>query len=352
LPIYGTEFEPGILFQQMVGVLGGLFLILLGVAIFHTLAYWVRRGQRFEGEVIGVRRRGGQFHSVYRYALPEGGFREATSVQGSSSLDGRGTGTRRMIRVLPEHPEEAREPASPVIWAVASGLVLGGGWITWFNATRWPRSIFTWIFFVLVAAILGLFVWRKLTRFLMAVQTKVGVAEPWNALPLENIKNFDPTSSTPSVQIVNKGSVRAPMIFVVAGLVVWGTAFIPAHKLILLRSGTRTEGTVLWLNEDSSGRGGYSKFPEVQFTNLQGETTRFLDKIGSDPSPYRVGDKVPVLYHPDDPGSAMIDHGRGNWEPVVALMILGATLLGVGLLASRGSVVAGSQTSSAKNYPV
>ncbi len=302
--------------------------------------------------MIGVRRRGGQFHSVYRYALPEGGRGEATSVQGSGSLDGRGTGTRRMIRVIPEHPEEAREPAAPVIWALACGLILGGGWITWSSATTWKRSIFTWILFSIVVAILGRFVWKRLTNFLKAVQAKVGVAEPWDALPIENVERFGSTPQTPRLQVVSKSPGRTPMIFVIAALVVWGTAYIPVHKLLLLRSGTRTEGIVLSLYENTANRGSYSKFPEVQFTDFHGATVRFLDKVGDDPSPYKVGDKVPVLYHPDDQGSAMIDHGRGNWDPVVALLILGATLLGVGLLAARGSVVVSSQTRPVKGYSV
>jgi hypothetical protein len=253
-----------------------------------------------------------------------------------------------MIRVIPEHPEEAHEPAAPVIWALAWGLVLGGGWITWYSATTWKRSIVTWIFFAIVAAILGRFVWHKLTGFLKAVQTKVGVAEPWDALPIENAERFGPTPQTPRVQIASKGPIRTPLIFVIAGLVVWGTALIPIHHLFMLRSGTRTEGTVLWLNENTANRGSYSKFPEVQFTDLHGGTVRFLDKVGADPSPYKVGDKVPVLYHPGEQDSAMIDHGLGNWEPVVALLVLGTTLFGVGLMAACGSLVAGSQTKPAE----
>ncbi len=350
--INGNEFEPGVLFHQMLAVLVGLLLILLGVAIFHTILSWARRGRKVQAEVIGVRRRGGQFHTVYHYVLPVGILQEATSVQGSSSLDGRGTGTRRTIRVVPEHPEEALEPATPVIWALAWGFVLGGGWITWYSVTTWKRSIFTWIFFAIVAAILGRFVWHKLTRFLTAVQAKVGVAEPWGALPIENAEQFASTSQAPRTQIASKGSVRTPMIFVLAGLVVLGTAYIPVHKLLVLRSGTRTEGTVLSLYENTANRGSYSKFPEVQFTDLHGAPVRFLDKVGADPSPYKVGDKVPVLYYPDEQGSAMIDHGLGNWAPVVALLILGTVLLGAGLMAARGSVVIQSQTKTAKEYPV
>ena len=113
--------EPGVLLGQMAYVLFGLLLILLGAAILYTIAKWAFRGRKVEGEVLGVRRRGTQFHSVYRYALQQGGWGEATSVQGSSSLAGRGTGTRRLIRILPgdtsnrlpDHAEEAREPSEP-----------------------------------------------------------------------------------------------------------------------------------------------------------------------------------------------------------------------------------------------
>ncbi len=331
--------EPGVLLGQMAGALFGLLLILLGAAILYTIAQWAWRGRRVEGEILGVRRRGTQFHSVYRYALQQGGWGEATSVQGSSSLAGRGTGTRRQIRILRDHPEEAREPATLVMWALASGLVIGGGWLTWSSATTWKRSIFTWIVFALIAAVAGRLIWPRLARLLKAVQTMAGPPQLWDALPVESAETLGSLpSATTRVQMSSSQPGRAGMLFCIAGFVVLATALIPARRLLVLRSGTRAEGTVLWLEMNTTNNNHNSRFPEVQFTAANGEVLRFLDRAGANPSPYKVGDRVTVLYQPGKQGTAMIDHGLSNWEPVGALLVLGTTLLTLGRMALRGHV--------------
>ncbi len=336
--------EPGVLLGQMAYALFGLLLILLGAAILYTIAQWALRGRRVEGEVLGIRRRGTQFHSVYRYALQQGGWGEATSVQGSSSLAGRGTGTRRLIRILPEHPpdssEEAREPASLVIWSLALGLVLGGGWLTWSSATTYKRSIFTWIFFLLVAAIAARLLGPRLMRLLKAVQAIAGPPQPWSALPIESAETLGLLSApAPRMQLSSRRPGRSGLLFCVAGLVVLATALIPVRGLLALRSGTRAQGTVLWLEMNTTNNTHNSRFPEVQFTAADGTVVRFLDRAGANPSPYKVGDRVTVLYQPGQQGTAMIDHGLSNWEPVVALLVLGTTLLGLGVVSMRGTVV-------------
>ena len=335
--------EPGVLLGQMAYALFGLLLILLGAAILYTIAQWALRGRRVEGEVLGIRRRGTQFHSVYRYALQQGGWGEATSVQGSSSLAGRGTGTRRLIRILPEHPpdssEEAREPASLVIWSLALGLVLGGGWLTWSSATAYKRSIFTWIFFLLVAAIAGWLLWPRLMRLLKAAKAMAGLPQPWSGLPIESAETIGLASTpAPRMQLSSRRPGRSGLLFCVAGLVVLATALIPVHRLRELRSGTRAEGTVLWLEMNTNNNNHHSRFPEVQFTAADGAVVRFLDRVGANPSPYKVGDRVSVLYQPGKQGTAMIDHGWSNWEPVAALLLLGTALLGAGFMSMRGNV--------------
>jgi Protein of unknown function (DUF3592) len=341
--------DPGAFFGHMAYVLFGLFLILLGAAIFYTIAQWARRGRRIEGEVLGVRRRNAQFHSVYRYALPLGGWGEATSVQGSGSLDGRATGIRKLIRVMPDHPEEAREPASPVMWLLAFGLTLGGGWLTWSSVTTWKHSIFTWIFFVLVAALAGRILWPRLMRLLKAVQAAVGPAQPWSALPIESAEMLGSSPAASRAQFSSRRPGRVGPLFCIAGVVVLATAYIPIHKLRELRSGTRAEGTVLWLEMSQFNNNRHNKFPEVQFTAADGSTVRFLDHTGADPSPFRVGDRVTVLYQPGKQGTAMIDYGLRNWEPVVALLVLGTILLSLGVMTLRGAVVV-SQSRSARRF--
>jgi hypothetical protein len=331
----------------MAYVLFGLLLILLGAAILYTIAQWAIRGRRVEGEVLGVRRRGAQFHSVYRYALQQGGWGQATSVQGGSSLIGRGTGTRKLIRILPEHPDEAREPASLALWSLALGLVLGGGWLAWSSATTWKRSIFTWIFFALIAAVAGRMLWPRLTRLLKAAQALAGPSQPWDALPIESAETLGLLPTPTRLQMSSKRPNRVGPLFCLAGLVVLATAVIPTRRLLELRSGIRTEGTVLWLEMNTTSYNHNSRFPEVQFTAANGVVVRFLDRAGANPSPYKVGDRVTVVYQPGKQGTAMIDHGLSNWAPVAGLLVLGMTLLSLGVMAARGSVAL-RQTGSVK----
>ena len=122
----GISIGHGIMFGQVGYLLGGLFLILIGLAVLYTLLYWRVRALHLEGEIIGVRQAGPYFHSVFRFVMPDGSTTEATSGQGSSSLRARTAGRRVAISVMPNQPHEVREAMSPTIWA--------GHWLT----GRWP----------------------------------------------------------------------------------------------------------------------------------------------------------------------------------------------------------------------
>jgi uncharacterized protein DUF3592 len=328
--------EPGIFFGQMAYVLGGLLLLLMGAAIFYTMWQWRRHGQQVEAVVLGIRRRGAQVHSVYRYAMPDGGLREVTSVQGSSSMKGRETGRRMMIRVMPGHapgqPDEAREAPGFVMWALASGLVLGGAWLTYDSVISWRRSPVTWIVVAVVAMYLGRKIWRRLARFLTSMQSKLGAADGWSDVPIETVETLPFSPQPIHAQITGAKPARSSAIFCILGLVIFAVAYIPAHKLILLRAGARTQGTVWRLSSQQFQHNRHNVFPEVQFTDENGATIRFLDHTGSNPSPYKVGDHVAVLYQPGRQGSAMIDRGFRNWLPVAALLLLGTVFTSLGLL--------------------
>lgn len=332
------QIEPGFLFGQMAAVLAGLFLILLGVAILYSIAYWRLHAQGVEGEIIGIRRRGPYFHSVYRYALPGGGLREATSVQGSSSLKGRNTGRRLEIRVMADHPDEAHEAAAAVTWALALALVLGGGWLTYHSVTMWKRSTITWILFALAAVYVGRRLWRWLAPYLTKMRSQPGASDAWSALPIETAETLGGSPEANRVQVTSSKSRRTGMIFCITGLVIFAIAYIPVHKLLLLRTGTRTEGTVLQLDRDTSNRPGNNHpglYPVVQFTSTDGAIMHFLDRVGANPSPYKVGDSVPVLYQPGKQDTAMIDRGIRNWEPVGAMLLLGTAFTTLGLVSLR-----------------
>lgn len=50
-----------------------------------------------------------------------------------------------------------------------------------------------------------------------------------------------------------------------------------------------------------------SGYPVFRFTDRQGRTHEVRSGVGSDPPDYRVGDRIAVLYDPDDPQTARVD---------------------------------------------
>src|ERR1017187_1467190 len=136
----GISIGHGIMFGQVGYLLGGLFLILIGLAVLYTLLYWRVRALHLEGEIIGVRQTGPYFHSVFRFVMPDGSPKEATSAQGSASLNGRTAGRRVAISVMRNQPQEVREAMSPTVWVLAVGSLAGGLWLTWFALTAWTPT--------------------------------------------------------------------------------------------------------------------------------------------------------------------------------------------------------------------
>ena len=82
------------------------------------------------------------------------------------------------------------------------------------------------------------------------------------------------------------------------------------------------------------------RFPAVRFRTRAGAEVEFQNAVGSSPLPYRVGQRVPVRYDPDDPRKASIRSFTSLWFfcafPALAGVLagcLGAGLLLMGLLA-------------------
>ena len=120
------------------------------------------------------------------------------------------------------------------------------------------------------------------------------------------------------------------------------------HELRLTWSGRCAKGTVVGLEERRTGFDSASNFhpdfprtsvstawyPQVEF--LAGErTVRFRSTAGSDSPRYRVGDKVRVLYPPDDPEHATIDTFANRWLVVAALVLFSAGFGGFAWFLSR-----------------
>jgi len=326
----------GLLESQALDVFGGLFLLLIGAAIFYTLATWRFRALQLNGETLGVRRRGPYFHGVYRYVLPSGQAAQATSVQGHTSPRDFRSGRHVTIQVMPEKPDEAREQRAPWLWVLAVALLLGGIWLIYIGATVSKRSPVTWVLILLALAYLAHWLWKRVTALLAKMQP-IAVADPWSALPIEPAETLS-ASSAATVSLSSPRSTSRPAgpIFIVLGLGILALALWQARGVLHLGHGIRTSGRVVELSEGTADRSGDTfLFPVVQYTDPNDGVLRFHDRTGARPSPFKVGDTVPVIFLPGKPATATIDRGTGNWATVGWSAVMGIVLTGLGVFALR-----------------
>ncbi len=112
-------------------------------------------------------------------------------------------------------------------------------------------------------------------------------------------------------------------------------------RAAFLQSAQTTHGKVVSFERTTStsdGRTTTTYYPKVNYTpsDIQGSIT-FKHDIGSSHPSYQIGDRVTVLYSPDDHHEAIIDSGWMNWFAPLLLGTVGIafTLAGAALLRSR-----------------
>jgi hypothetical protein len=108
------------------------------------------------------------------------------------------------------------------------------------------------------------------------------------------------------------------------GLLVAGAATF-VHTLRFVERAERATGTVIDLSEvidRSEGSISVVYHPVVRFTTAEGRTVEFRSPSGSS-SPPDVGDRVGVLYDPDDPQDAELSGFFDLWLFPIVLVPLG-----------------------------
>lgn len=128
----------------------------------------------------------------------------------------------------------------------------------------------------------------------------------------------------------------APPLFLAVGLVLLVAAMLESMGVWRLeQSGVRAPGVV---SSFDASRCDSRNLPVcvhavVTYATSSGQRVSFRDGYGSDPSRYRVGQTVIVLYRAGSPRGAIIDRGIGNWIGAAALYVLGGglALFGIGI---------------------
>src|SRR5438105_10259946 len=163
--------------NQVATFVGALVFWGLGGLLVGNAIYWRRQAVRVQGEVIGVRRNGNCLNSVYRYVSPSGETFEATSLEGSSSVRGKETGTTVPLWVIPEKPNEVQEAANHVFTVVGVLLLGAGVALFWVGVTAWRTGPMTWV----VASLAVVHLLQKV-RGIIAPKDKALPRWPWREL--------------------------------------------------------------------------------------------------------------------------------------------------------------------------
>ena len=339
--------------NQVATFVGALVFWGLGGLLVGNAIYWRRHAVRVQGEVIGVRRNGDCLNSVYRYVSPSGETLEATSLEGSSSVRGKETGTTVPLWVIPEKPNEVQE-AGNHLFTVVGVLLLGAGVaLFWVGVTAWRTGPMTWVVASLAVVHLlqkarGIIapkdkaLPRSLWRELLAQMRDAG-AQARNAQPVQRLEELTRLPEYRDKQIRQRAQLRrlAPFL-VLAGIGLLALGVHQSRLLLRLQStGVRTPGIVTSLVSSSDSHGGVTYHPIVAYTDGHGRKVAFRDSVGTNPPMYRAGQAVTVLYAPDEEARAVVDRGLWNWLPSVILYVLGGAAFAGGLagLRSRGAEV-------------
>lgn len=110
-------------------------------------------------------------------------------------------------------------------------------------------------------------------------------------------------------------------------LPIFGAAFMLIAIIFLFQwrkmsnNGIRAEGIVVELQRRKNSR---STFPVVSFKTIGNISVTKIPDFSSFPARVKVGDKVKVIYNPDDPNDFMVESGPAR---SIAFLLIGLAMI-------------------------
>jgi hypothetical protein len=129
------------------------------------------------------------------------------------------------------------------------------------------------------------------------------------------------------IKRIYKSFMSGPVYLVLFGLVFYGIgAGLTYRKWTYQRDGIQVQGEVTGLSQNCDDDGCTYK-PNVRFQTEDGESVSFQSLYSSSPPAYDKGEKVQVLYIPDDPEKAIIED-EGRWFRIIFMIVGGLVIFG------------------------
>lgn len=118
-------------------------------------------------------------------------------------------------------------------------------------------------------------------------------------------------------------------IFVI-GLILIGIAVMQCKKMKkFLAIGIKTEAIVIKL-EPVRHTKGLSYRPILQYTDQTGRITTFQHKVGANPPAYKIGEKVEIIYNPNERREAKVISYWNLFLGIILLLIFASPCLIIG----------------------
>jgi hypothetical protein len=89
--------------------------------------------------------------------------------------------------------------------------------------------------------------------------------------------------------------------------VAWAVYRVVKERRKIRAVGIKVEGVIFELNNRLDSDGCNCYYPVVRYLTLEKEWMTQEYYVGRNPSPYQEGDKVIILYDPDDPKQFILD---------------------------------------------
>lgn len=110
------------------------------------------------------------------------------------------------------------------------------------------------------------------------------------------------------------------------------TFFVYRHAQTFVQSASRAQATISKVIEREGSDHDSTFYPVFVFEDSRGQAQEIYSSSGQYPPAYRVGDKVEVLYQPDDPKHAKINGFLELWIWPVMLGIFGVIELFIAMV--------------------
>lgn len=311
----------------------GLFLmafvfLLIGGGMIGYEVYWRLKARVIRGRIIGVRIKKGQknapyYYGVFEYKGFDGEIREQVSGMGSSSILNRLPEQHVQLMVMPHRPDKVRRPT--MVWGFFGlvfflpGLFIMNTVIENFE----PNFMMIALPFALVGFVVFK-IWSAVQRVPEAERK-----EHMDDFKAKGSKGFSFSSGSDykgrllddqEIADAVQTSLKQAKIFGYVMLVFSlgmgaGAYYLGLDMRERLENGLRAPGEIVGRKynrpSSSDSQGTYSAI--VEFYDEAGQRYKFTEKHGSSHPTFKKGDRVTVVYMPDNPHDAIVDQGLWNW---------------------------------------